>query len=150
MQKTKEYLKAREKAIRYILYRPRTISEVYNKLKELECEDNVISLVIEDLIELEYLNDEEYVKKFIESKKKLQKFSKNMIKLKLKSKGVSSDLIDKYLFDFSDIEAILKVLTKKKYSKDMEYEEKNKIKAYCLRKGFSMEDVTNAMRKYER
>lgn len=148
MEKSTEYIKARDKAIRYILYKSRTSYEVFNKLSELEFNEAIINQVIRDLIDLEYINDEEYVKKFIESKKKLKKLSKSMIKLKLKSKGIPNELIEKYIFDFSDIDAIKKVLDKKKFSLDMEYNEINKIKAYCMRKGFSMSDINSAIKSY--
>ena len=36
MEKTEEYIKARSRAIKYIMYKMRTSLEVYNKLKELE------------------------------------------------------------------------------------------------------------------
>lgn len=149
MEKSAEYIKARDKAIRYILYKSRTSYEVFNKLSELEFEESIINRVIRDLIELEYINDEEYVKKFIESKKKLKKLSKSMIKLKLKSKGISNELIEKYIYDFSDIDAIKKALMKKNFSRDMSYDEMNKIKAYCMRKGFSMSDINSAINTYD-
>ena len=149
MDKTPEYVKAREKAIRCIMYKTRTSSEIYNKLIELEFSDEIISKVIHDLIELDYINDERYVKKFIESEKKLKKTSKSMIKLKLKNKGINSEIIDKYLFEFSDIEAIKKLLKKKNFNTAMEYNEKNKIKAYCIRKGFSLSDFNKAVKEYE-
>ena len=89
MDKTPEYVKAREKAIRCIMYKTRTSSEIYNKLLELEFSPEVISRVIRDLIDLDYINDERYVKKFIENEKKKKKTSKSMIKLKLKNKNTS-------------------------------------------------------------
>jgi len=148
MEKTPEYVKAREKAIKCIMYKTRTSSEIYNKLIELEFAPEIISAVIRDLVELDYINDERYVKKFIESEKKLKKTSKSMIKLKLKNKGIDSEIIDKYLLEFSDIEAIKKILKKKNFSKDMEYDEKNKIKGYCMRKGFSLSDFNKAEKEY--
>ena len=74
IEKTEEYLKARTRAIKYIMYKFRTSSEVYNKLIELEFSENIAAKVINDLIQLEYINDEEYVRKFIESNKKTKKF----------------------------------------------------------------------------
>lgn len=151
MEKTAEYIKARGKAIKYIMYKFRTEYEVRNKLLELGFEEKVISKVIFDLIELEYINDEEYVKKFIESNIKSKKISKSMIKLKLKDKGIDVFIIDKYFIenDFDEIETIKNMLFKKRFSSDLEYEEKNKIIAYCIRKGFKLNDVKKAIKELE-
>ena len=151
IEKSKEYLTARTCAIKYIMYKFRTSYEVYNKLIELEFSENVAAKVINDLVQLEYINDEEYVRKFIESNKKTKKLSKSMLKLKLKNKGISEDLIEKYLIDLevSDVDAVIKILEKKKFLKTMDFDEKNKIKLYCARKGFSISDINKAVKIYE-
>lgn len=152
MEKTPEYVKARARAIKYIMYKMRTIKEVYKKLIELEFPENEVNKVIEDLTFLEYLNDEEYTKKFIESNKKTKKLSKNMLKLKLKNKGIDEEIIEKYFSksEISDIESIVKILEKKKFLKTMDFDEKNKIKLYCVRKGFLMSDINKAIKIYEK
>jgi len=150
--KSESYLKARTRAIKYIMYKMRTSYEVYNKLIELDFPENEVNRVIEDLMELEYINDDEYVRKFIESNKKTKKLSKHMLKLKLKNKGINENIIEKYIrdLDVSDIDAILKILEKKKFLKTMDFDEKNKIKLYCVRKGFSISDINIAIKIYEK
>lgn len=151
MEKTEEYIKARAKAIKYIMFKMRTATEVYNKLKTLEFSEKEIVKVIEDLTQLEYINDEEYVKRFIESNKKTKKLSKSMLKMKLKNKGISEEIIEKYFNDLevSDIEAIIKLLNKKNFLKTIDFDDKNKIKLYCIRKGFKMSDINRAIRILE-
>lgn len=152
MDRSEEYIKARTRAIKYIMYKFRTSEEVRKKLEELEFSKEVIDKVIEDLIQLEYINDEEYVRKFIESNKKSKKLSKNMLKLKLISKGIESDVIEKYLaeLNFSDVYSIIKILEKKNFLKTIDFEQKNKIKLYCVRKGFSLSDINKAIKIYEK
>lgn len=151
MEKTVEYVKARDRAIKYIMFKMRTRQEVINKLIELEYSETVVNNVISDLEELEYINDNEYAKKFIESNKKSKKNSKSMIKLKLKNKGIDSELIDKYLeiSNFSDTDAIKKLLSKKNFSPELEYDERNKIIAYCVRKGFILSDILSVIKDIE-
>lgn len=151
MEKTPEYIKARGRAIKYIMYKMRTGKEVYDKLLELEFNEDVINQVIFDLEQLEYINDDEYTKKFIESNKKSKKISKSMIKLKLKNKGIDNEIVEKYLeeMDFNDFEAIEKLLVKKKFNNDLPFEEKNKIIAYCVRKGFSLEEVLKVVKDFK-
>lgn len=149
MEKTEEYIKARSRAIKYIMYKMRTSLEVYNKLKELEFPEKEINKVIEDLTQLEYINDEEYAKKFIASNIKTKKLSKSILRLKLKNKGISDEIIDKYLLELgaSDIDAIIKILEKKNFLKTIDFDEKNNIKLYCMRKGFSISDINKAIKE---
>lgn len=151
MEKTPEYINARSRAIKYIMYRLRTSKEIYDKLLELGFSTEIINRVIADLEQLEYINDEEYAKKFIESNKKSKKISKSMIKLKLKNKGIDGEIIEKYLemLGFSDFDAIENFLVKKKFSNDLSFEEKNKIIAYCVRKGFSLEEVLKVVKEFK-
>ena len=152
MEKSETYIKARTRAIKYIMYKMRTSSEVYNKLIELEFPEKEVVKVIEDLIQLEYINDEEYTRKFIEANKKTKKFSKNVLKMKLKNKGISEEIIEKYLFELevSDIDGIIMLLEKKNFLKTIDFDERNKIKLYCVRKGFSISDVNKAIKIYEK
>ncbi len=149
MEKMTEYVNARARAIKYIMYKMRTSKEVYDKLLELGFEEEIINRVIFDLKQLEYINDEEYAKKFIESNKKSKKISKSMIKLKLKNKGIDGEIIEKYLekLAVSDFDAIEKVLIKKKFSDDLPFEEKNKILAYCVRRGFTLDEVLKVIKE---
>ena len=149
MEKMTEYINARARAIKYIMYKMRTSKEVYDKLLELGFSTEIINRVIADLEQLEYINDEEYAKKFIESNKKSKKISKSMIKLKLKNKGIDGEIIEKYLekLAVSDFDAIEKVLIKKKFSDDLPFEEKNRILAYCVRKGFSLDEVLKVIKE---
>ena len=140
-----EYLKARVSAFKFITFKRRTIKETENKLKSLEINPEYIDSIIEELIELEYLNDEIYVKKFVEKSNKL---SVNMIKLKLKEKGIDRELIEAHFNkNISDeIDKITKILEKKKFSFDLSIDEQNKIKVYLLRKGFNKNDIEKAIR----
>jgi regulatory protein len=141
---SEEYLKARLSAFKFITFKRRTIKETENKLKSLEVNPEYIEDIIEELIELEYLNDEIYVQKFIEKSNKL---SVNMIKLKLREKGIDRDLIENYFNKnaFEEIDKIINLLKKKDFSFDLSLDEQNKIKVYLLRKGFNKHDIEKAI-----
>ena len=122
-----EYLKARLCAFKFITYKRRTIKETENKLINIGIKSEFVEDIINELIELEYLNDKIYIEKFVEKSKKI---SINMIKLKLKEKGISKDLIDEYFANNQpeEIDKIELLLKKKKYSPDLSIDEINKIK----------------------
>jgi len=142
-----DYLKARISAFKFITFKRRTIKEVENKLISLDINSEYIEDIINELIELEYLNDEIYVEKFVEKSNKL---SINMIKLKLREKGIDKSLIDNFFNknSFEEIDKIANILKKKKFSFDLPIDEQNKIKVYLLRKGFSKSDIEKAVREF--
>lgn len=140
-----EYLKARISAFKFITFKRRTIKETENKLRSLDINPEYIDDIIEELIELEYLNDEIYIQKFTEKSNKL---SLNMVKLKLREKGISKELIDKFFVDneLDEISKIKVILEKKNFNIDLSVDEQNKIKVYLLRKGFNRNDIEEAIR----
>lgn len=151
MEKTPEYLKARSKAVNYILYKPRTVHEVYRKLLDLEYNEEIVRDVIDALTELGYINDDEYVKKFIENQKKTRKLSINMIKLKLKNKGIDDELIEKYIreADLHDSESICRFLQKKKYSRDLDLKAQERIFASGVRQGFRIGELRKVAKEMQ-
>jgi len=140
-----EYLKARISAFKFITFKRRTIKETENKLRSLDINPEYIDEIIDELIELEYLNDEIYIQKFTEKSNKL---SLNMVKLKLREKGISKELIDKFFADneLDEISKIKVILEKKNFNIDLSVDEQNKIKVYLLRKGFNRNDIEEAIR----
>lgn len=143
-----EYLKARLCAFKFITYKRRTIKETENKLINTGINSEFIEDIINELIQLEYLDDKKYIEKFVEKSKKI---SINMIKLKLKEKGISKDLIDEYFVNNHSEESdkIELLLKKKKYSPDLSIDEINKIKVYLLRKGFNRSDIESAIKNMQ-
>ena len=142
---SEDYLKARISAFKFITFKRRTVKETENKLKNLEVKPEYIEHIINELIELEYLNDEVYVQKFVEKSNKL---SINMIKLKLREKGIDKDIIDNFFAtnSFEESDKIIKILQKKNFSLDLSIDEQNKIKVYLLRKGFNRSEIERAIK----
>ena len=140
-----DYLKARISAFKFITFKRRTIKETEDKLKSLDVKSEYIEVIIEELVELEYLNDEVYVQKFVEKNNKL---SISMIKLKLKEKGIERELIESYFNDniLDESDKIMQLLKKKQFSFQLSIDEQNKIKVYLLRKGFNKYDIEKVIK----
>ncbi len=126
---------AKEKAIRYIGISRKTEYEVFQKLKKLKFDDEIINKVIEYIKNLNYLNDHEYVDAYIRQCMRLQNYSIYEIKNKLLQKGIKKDIIDEKLEVLyeSDYEknVVEKLLKGKLKNTDDE-----KRKAYLYRRGF--------------
>lgn len=95
--KSDEFEKAREKALSYILFKKRTGFEVRRKLERSGFEEAEINKVINHYLKLKYIDDEAFTEKFIDEWKRLKCESVNKLRLTLKKKGISNDLISKYI-----------------------------------------------------
>ncbi len=91
--------KLKTKILKYIFYKKRTEKEILEKFKN---EDNdILEETIENLKEIGYINDIEYIEKFIHEAVALKNLSIYELKYKLYSKGVNDNLIDEYILNNS-------------------------------------------------
>lgn len=94
-----EYNKCFNKALNFISYQERTTGEVRKKMRELEYLNETIDLVIEEIEKLNFLDDDDYAKRYIEFK--IEKMGKFKILMKLKDKGINESIINKYLDSYT-------------------------------------------------
>ncbi len=126
---------AKEKAIRYIGISRKTEYEVFQKLKKLKFDDEIINKVIEYIKNLNYLNDHEYVDAYIRQCMRLQNYSIYEIKNKLLQKGIKKDIIDEkieVLYENDYEKNVVEKLLKGK----LKNTDDEKRKAYLYRRGF--------------
>ena len=113
---------------------------------------NYQSEVIEDAIEyvkkFNYLNDERYAENYINYKSNSK--SLRQIKMELLSKGIDSDIIERFITDDrSDKEALHNLIKKKiKSFVEVDNDKINKLYSYLYRKGFSAELISSELRDY--
>lgn len=140
-----EILQAKNSAIRYLSYRPRTIWEVKSKLYSLKFSTETIEKTIDFLKEYGYLDDEKFAVKYINEKLKLTKSSFKKLEQELLQKGIKKDILEGVLrcFEQSDIEKNNAFqYARRKYSSikySSEFERIVKTINYLLQKGFGFE-----------
>src|SRR3989344_3929675 len=108
-------------SLRFISYRPRSKKEVFNYLKEKSkkaphLDEKVIAKIMQRLVDLKFIDDLEFAKFWIRSRKKGFK----ILKFELIQKGISKEIIEKAVSEF-DLKAkeddlIEKLIEKKKKS----------------------------------
>lgn len=142
---------AKDKAIRFLGYRPRTKKEMYNKLCTYEYPENVIESVMALLEQYGYINDFHYAETYIKEKTGLKNEGLYKIKYDLKYKGISQDLIERALAEFSynPLNSILKLINKKLTLNNYDEKDKQKVYNYLVRKGFSHEDIKEGFRLFK-
>ena len=127
----------------------RTESQLRTKLKQGGYPDKAVEEAIRYVKSFGYINDAEYVRSFIDSRK--EKKSKKEIYAALKQKGVDSDIIEQ-VFEEMDYgeedsrQAIEALMRKRNYNPDSaDLKEKQKLMGYLMRKGFRYEDVNSVL-----
>lgn len=127
----------------------RTESQLRTKLKQGGYSDEAVEEAIRYVKSFGYINDAEYVRSFIDSRK--EKKSKKEIYAALKQKGVDSDIIEQ-VFEEMDYgeedsrQAIEALMRKRNYNPDSaDLKEKQKLMGYLMRKGFRYEDVNSVL-----
>lgn len=128
--------------LNYLSYCSRTEKEMRNYLKRKSIRKDLIEEVIEKLKFYNYINDENYIKLFIDNNKINKKDSKYKVRYDLKKKGISDNLLElvNELFSDDDEEFFCSYhFTKvEKRTEGNPYKKRiNKITAYLNRKGFS-------------
>lgn len=153
---TKEELaKLTDLAANFLSYRQRSEKEIRDYLikkialkegvKYAEAKENVlIEKVLEKLKKYAYINDEEFAKAWFESRLRAKPKGIRLIKLELKQKGVSDEIIEKVTQrKINQKDLALKALEKKLkiWQKLDKLTLKKKIYQYLAYKGFDFETI---------
>ena len=87
------------RALRFLSFRPRSEKEIrdYFKIKnqksKIKIDEKIIESIIKKLKENKFINDEEFVKWWIEQRTRIKPRASRLIKFELKQKGISDELI---------------------------------------------------------
>lgn len=138
-----EIRRAKLRALHLLTAMDRTEAQLREKLQASYCEETV-ETAIEYVKSFGYLDDERYVRVYIESKSR-SKSRKQIEQELIFRKGVSKEAVDRGFenAEVADVsEVILKYIQKKRIDpKNCDYEQKQKFFAYMMRKGFRIEDL---------
>lgn len=132
--------KLKTKVLKYIMFKKRTEKEVREKFANED--ESMLEEVVEILKDLGYINDIDYIERFINEAINIKNLSLYELKYKLYSKGVNKELIESYFNN--NYERLLEyekksaknIINKKK--RTMEIED---IKNYLKRKGYKEESL---------
>ena len=139
---------ALKKMIHYCDYQERCKKEIFTKLDTFELDDNDRDFIINFLNEEGFINDERYCRSFVKGKLNLKKWGVNKIKLSLITKGIDREIIDDVLSEIdkdSYKEELVNILKNKKINEDDPYKRKAKLIRYAVSKGYSINDVMEAL-----
>jgi len=135
--------RAKNAAYRYLTIRPRSRFEVEQKLQDRGFPSDIISPVIEHLLNLGYLSDEQFAKQWAASRVRSRGFGRRRIEQEMRTKGVTAKIIRETLAElFADSpekdiarrEAEKKLRTLGRFEPEVR---KRRLAGFLERKGFS-------------
>ena len=144
--KLEEYDKAKTKVLKYVLYKKRSESEVRKKF-ENSIDQNMLDDIIEDLKSNDYIDDGEFVERFVNEFMALKNMSLKQIKYKLLSKGIDSNTIEDFFYSNEntlkeyEIKSAQNLIDKKSDC------DENEIIRTLLKKGFEYDNVKEAIER---
>ncbi len=148
MYSAEDFDNAKMRILKYIMYKKRSEYEIRNKFSntiELELLEDSINY----LKEAGYIDDKEYIEKFVNEYKALKNRSIKELKYKLISKGIDKNLQEDYFYNNKEelneyeIKSATNIILKKKSTID-----KEGIKQYLYKKGYKSENINTALEEY--
>lgn len=144
------------RALEYCLMRPHSAREVkdylYRKTRDTRTKTGevkkgvspeVTTRVFDRLVEKGYIDDEKFTRYWVENRSLTKGASKRKLQAELRTKGVASATIDRFLNESerSDSSELQKIIAKKQ----ARYPERQKFMQYLARQGFSYDDIVSAL-----
>lgn len=136
-------------ALRYLSFRNRSTKEVYDYLIRKNFVDETINVALKRLVDLKFINDEEFARLWIESRQKHKGKSKFILKSELRMKGLKDDQIQPLLNEAQEDFETAKIAydKKKRILGNLPSEEfKKKMAAFLQRRGYSWEVVSKLLK----
>lgn len=146
-------------AVKYLSFRPRSEKEIKDYLAKKIAQKNEIkysiasqspqvALIVKKLKKYKYINDSEFALWFLKSRIKSKSRSLAVIKAELRTKGISSEIIEKIInYAPNDLAQAKNVISKKaiRWQKLAEVDFKRKAYTYLSSRGFDYDTIKDAV-----
>ncbi len=137
--------KAVYRALDLIARRPRSEGELRDYLKRKKYTDEEIVKILNTLSIKGYINDKDFARRWVESRRLLKPISIRRLRLELRQKRVADEIVNEALeSDETNEPEVLKELIEKK-QKQTRYRDKQKLTQFLLRQGFNYSDIKLAL-----
>jgi regulatory protein len=153
MNYSDDYEKFLGRALRYLGYRPRSEKEMRDYLGKKKVDQSITERIIANLKEHKFINDEEFAQMWVNSRTNYKPRSTRIIKMELKQKGISDDVIeetmDKKSEEVSDFDMALDLAQRKlkRLEKEEPQKRKEKLAGFLGRKGFGWDVIKEVIIK---
>jgi len=129
--------------------RARSDWELRDYLRRKDYDSPTIDKILNRLSDAGYVDDFAFAKSWVENRHLLKSVSSRRLRLELKQKHISEEIINQVLDEdeTSEVETIREIISKKR--SQTRYHDKEKLIAYLMRQGFRYDDIKQAMTEPE-
>jgi regulatory protein len=100
-----EVERARERALNYLSYRPRSEAELHSYLLESDFAEATVAEVLHRLQEVGLVDDDAFARYWVDNRARFRPRGKRMLVQELRQKGVASDVIEATLTEYDEVAA---------------------------------------------
>ena len=131
---------AYQKALHFLSYRPRSLAEVRQNLTKHGTPEALVEDTVNRLQRAGLVNDQEFARTWVENRNTFQPRSKLALRMELRRKGLSDEIVQPVLDEQVDEEA-LAFEAARKYARRLTglewFEFRQKLSGFLARRGFS-------------
>lgn len=125
--------------------RPRSEWEIRDYLKRKEIESQVADEIVEQLRSKDFINDYDFAKRWVESRRLLKQMSRRKLETELRIKRVSDTIVKQVLQEdeTNDYDVLMLEIEKKR--RQTRYQDDQKLMQYLARQGYGYDDIKRAL-----
>ncbi len=136
--------------LRYVAIRPRSMWEIEMYLQRKACPPALQEKILNKLSINHFIDDKAFAESWVASRRLLKPLSIRRLRLELKQKHISEEIIDEVLAsDDTDEKTVLKELIIRK-RRQAKYQDSEKLLAYLSRQGFSYGDIKEVLSELDK
>jgi regulatory protein len=149
--KENEFAKVYDHVLKFLSFRPRSEKELLDWFKKKQVGEETKKIVWKKLQNLNYVNDEEFAKWWVEQRTVFKPMGKYLIARELKQKGISKEIIEHGTLNMehktNELDLAQKAAEKKvKLWKNLPPDKfRQKLSAFLARRGFSWEIINDIL-----
>jgi regulatory protein len=130
-----------ERCLMLIARRMRSTHEIRQYLLRKKADADQIETIVSKLTDRGYIDDTVFAAQWAQSRQATRHASSSRLRLELRSKGVSSELIDEVVTDLeqSDEQTIRELISRKRLRQ--KYPDRQKLMQYLARQGYRYDDI---------
>ena len=137
--------KGYDRALNLIMRRPRSEWELRDYLKRKEYQAEFIELILNKLTKRGFVNDADFARRWVESRRLLKSSSKLRLKQELRQKRIPDEIIQITLEnDETDEKTVLRSLIQRKRTQT-KYQDDLKLMQYLVRQGYNYGDIKSVL-----
>lgn len=148
-----ERTRAKEKALRLLSYRSRSVEELKKRLRERNFSERTVDRVIQDFLRVGLLDDKKFASSYVHSRMTQRPIGKRLLKRELLDKGIAHELAEEAVEEVYGVRSELEVATDLIQSRIRHYKGEEKKKAqkklsdFLLRRGFNWDVITTVLQE---